>query len=72
MPKQTDFIDTIRAAQKRVADCKERVAETKHLYEQTVKNKMVRAAERLKTTLKRQELALSYAEAELKEWETQA
>lgn len=71
MPKQADFVETIRQAQKRVNDAKERLAETRHLYEQTVKNKMVRAGERLKGQLKRQEIALAHAEQELAEWEGQ-
>jgi len=71
MPKQTDFITQIQSAQKRVAAAQTLVDESTHLFEQSVKNNMVHAADRLKGQLKRQTDALRKAKAELAEWEKQ-
>lgn len=69
MAKQTDFIKQIQAAQQRVQRCQLLVDDTRGAYETAVKNKMLKASERLKGQLNRQEIALAHATAELREWE---
>lgn len=70
MPKQIDFVAQKLAAEKRVKAAEDLVAETRALFETAVKNKMLKAAERFKAQLKRQETALAHATAELREWES--
>lgn len=69
MSKQIDFVAQRHAAQRRVENNRNIVEETQYLYDNAVKNKMTKAAERLAAQLKRQKIALAHAEAELKEWE---
>lgn len=69
MAKQIDFVTQIHNARKRVSTQEGIVQETRHLYDNAVKMKMTKTAERLKGTLRRQETALAHAQAELAEWE---
>lgn len=69
MAKQIDFVAQRHAAQKRVDNLKEVVEESQFLFDNAVKNKMIKAAERLKGQLNRQKTALAHAQAELHEWE---
>ena len=70
MAKQQDFLKQQTAAQQRVARNEALVNETRAALELAVKNKMLKASERLSAQLKRQETALAHAVAELREWET--